>query len=369
VKVKPNRLPLLGRLPLLALGIVALVCGVWGGLIRLPLNLPLPANNANWITYHGPLMVCGFLGTVIALERAVGLRHGWTYLAPVLTGLGALALAGGMAGRIGPLLLTLGSALFLAVSCRVVRLQRALFTVTLSVAALTWLVGNLLWLYQWPFNRVVPWWMAFLGLTVIGERLELSRFQKPVPAARPLFLLALSLFLSGVLLSAFFDTAGEQLAGLGLLALAAWLARFDIARRTMKQPGLTRFMAVCLLGGYVWLAVAGLLLIRFAPLESGLRYDPVLHAFFLGFIFAMIFAHAPVIFPAVLQRPVAFSPRFYSHVLLLHLSLLLRVTGDLTGWAAGRQWGGSLNAIALALFLVNTVTAMLWPGATNTLKR
>jgi NAD(P)-dependent dehydrogenase (short-subunit alcohol dehydrogenase family) len=247
----------------------------------------------------------------------------------------------------GPLLLTLGSALFVVVSGRVVQLQRALFTVTLSIAALTWLVGNLLWLYQWPFNRIVPWWMAFLGLTVIGERLELSRFQKPVPAARPLFLVALSLFLAGVLLSAFLEKAGAQLAGLGLLALAGWLARFDLARRTIKQPGLPRFMAVCLLSGYVWLAFAGLLLIRLAPLESGLRYDPVLHAFFLGFIFAMIFGHAPVIFPAVLQRPVAFSRRFYSHVLLLHLSLLLRVVGDLTGWAAGRHWGGILNALAL----------------------
>src|SRR5512146_1282101 len=122
---RPSRL---GRLPLLLLGMAALLCGIWGGLIRLPLLLPLPSNNANWITFHGPLMVCGFLGTVITLERAVGLRTLWTYAAPALTGAGALML---LLGRLGtpPLwLITLGSAVFVAVAGRIVQLQRALFT-------------------------------------------------------------------------------------------------------------------------------------------------------------------------------------------------------------------------------------------------
>jgi hypothetical protein len=67
----------ISRAPLLLLGIASLIAGVWGGLVRLPLNLPLPGGNANWLTFHGPLMVCGFLGTVIGLERAVGLKGLW----------------------------------------------------------------------------------------------------------------------------------------------------------------------------------------------------------------------------------------------------------------------------------------------------
>jgi len=118
----------LGRLPLIALGMFALVCGVWGGLIRLPMALPLPTDHANWITFHGPLMVCGFLGTVIGLERAVGLRHGWTYAAPLLTGAGAFLLAIGLLGKPPVLLITAGSAVFAMVAWRVVLLQRALFT-------------------------------------------------------------------------------------------------------------------------------------------------------------------------------------------------------------------------------------------------
>ena len=72
------------------MGMGCLVAGVWGGLVRLPLNLLLPGDNANWLSFHGPLMVCGFLGTVIGLERAVGLRGWLTYAAPLLTGIGAL---------------------------------------------------------------------------------------------------------------------------------------------------------------------------------------------------------------------------------------------------------------------------------------
>jgi len=351
----------LWRVPLLALGMLSLLTGLWGGLLRLSLNLPLPSDNANWITFHGPLMVCGFLGTVIALERAVGLPHRWTYAAPVLTGAGAATLVAGVLGRPAPLLLTLGSAMFVVVTVRVMQLSRALFTAVVSLGAVAWLTGNVLWLCEWPFHRVVPWWTAFLCLTIVGERLDLSRLQKPERAARPLFVLALVLFLVGVALSAFAPMAGERVMGAGLLGLAMWLARYDIARRTVKQAGLTRFMAVCLLGGYAWLATAGVLMICFAPMPSGVRYDAVLHAFFLGFVFAMIFGHAPVIFPSVLNLPVVFRGRFYAHLVLLHLSLLLRVASDLAAWAPGRQWGGALNGLAIALFLTNTILSLARP--------
>src|SRR3972149_6584847 len=50
---------------------------------------------------HGPLMVSGFLGTLIALERAVALRARWTYIGPLLTSLGGLFLALGVGGEIG----------------------------------------------------------------------------------------------------------------------------------------------------------------------------------------------------------------------------------------------------------------------------
>jgi hypothetical protein len=86
----------LERLPLLLLGFVALIVGTGAGLARLAWTMPSAmAQAAGW---HGPLMVCGFFGVVISLERAVAVGRQWAYAAPLLAGLGtALALHGGSA--------------------------------------------------------------------------------------------------------------------------------------------------------------------------------------------------------------------------------------------------------------------------------
>jgi len=345
------------RVPLLFLGIAALFVAVLGGLARLPVNLPLV--HADWVLLHGPLMVCAFLGTVISLERAVGLPDRWPYAATIILGAAGLHFIAGGPIHYGVWQLVVGSALFFVVTLRVVRLRCELFTVIISLGALTWLVGNVLWLAGGLFPQIVPWWIAFLGLTIVGERIDLGRFQKPTPLARPLFLMALAIFLAGVTVTAFHERRGQQLLGFGLIALGAWLARHDLARRTVRQTGLPRFMALSLLGGFVWLAVSGALFLRFAPLTAGFAHDATLHAFFVGFVFSMIFGHAPVIFPSVLGLTATWRPHFYTHLVLLHASLALRVGGDLGESVLLRQWGGGLNAVALGLFLLNTATALI----------
>jgi hypothetical protein len=153
--------------------------------------------------------------------------------------------------------------------------------------------------------------------------------------------------------------AGVRLLGVGLVATTLWLARNDVARRTIAQRGVTRFMAVALLGGYVWLATGGVMAAMFAPSAPGVLYDATLHAVFLGFVMSMVFAHAPVIFPAVLGVSFRFRPTFYAHVALLHLSLILRVVGDLVDeLGRWRVWGGLLNALAVVLFLANTLSSI-----------
>lgn len=350
----------LGRIVLLALGMASLFAGMWGGLTRLPLNLPLPADNANWITFHGPLMICGFLGTVISLERAVGLGSWWTYLAPVLTGGGAAILLAGQLGHPPLLMITMGSLVFTFVSVRIFQLQRAPHNFLIGVAALAWLAGNVFWVLDHPIDRVLPWYIAFLCLVIVGERLDLSRFQRTTPWAMPALFMVLTILGVGVAGSTIRQEAGLRLMGSGLFLTSLWLGRFDIARRNLRQPELPRFMAISLLSGYVWLAFSGIIFLVFAPSQSGMLYDAALHSFFLGFIFSMIMGHAPIIFPVVLaMRPIPMCNRFYIHLALLHGSLVLRFMSDLTGWGEGRQFGGVLNAIAVAVFLINTVTSMI----------
>ena len=45
------------------------------------------------------------------------------------------------------------------------------------------------------------------------------------------------------------EALGDRLFAAGLLAIAGWLLKQDIARRTVRGKGLTRYIAVCLLAG------------------------------------------------------------------------------------------------------------------------
>ena len=65
------------------------------------------------------------------------------------------------------------------------------------------------------------------------------------------------------------------------------------------------------------------------------------------------------IFPALLGVPVTFQRAFYGHLILLHLSLILRITGDLFALPVFRNWGGLLNEVAILLFLGLTIHSLI----------
>ena len=342
------------RAPLLALGFVGLLFGVAAGLARMGYRMPDVASTLS--AWHGPLMVGGFFGVVIALERAVAIGRYWAYAAPLAGGFATIALVAA-APAVGAWLLAAASAVLVVASIDVVRRQPALFTLTLAIGAASWLAGNVMWALGAPVFDVVAWWLAFLILTIAGERLELSRFLPPSPLARRVFIAIVAMIVVG--LGAGRTSAGTLLFAAGLLALAGWLSKQDIARRTVRKQGLTRYIAVCLLAGYGWLAVGALTMLvgGFAP---GTRsYDAALHALSLGFVFSMVFGHAPIIFPAVLRVAVPYHPAFYVPLGLLHGSLAVRLIGDASGSFAWTRAGGALNAAALAAFIIGTVTAVV----------
>lgn len=347
----------MGRVPLLVIGMLSMACGVGLGLVRVGWNLPLPWPDQ--LIAHGPLMVGGFLGTLISLERAVALGAAWGYAAPVFIATGALVMDLGSIALLGSWLITTGSLVMAAICGIMLRRQPSLFLVTMTLAAAAWVVGNVQWLQGAAIFRVVFWWLAFLVLTIAAERLELNRVLRQTVAVRVTFVGAIVLVLTGTTAASRWPELGLRVLGLGLVVLTWWLARHDIARRTMRQQGVTRFMAVCLLGGYAWLGVGGILAITTGAATPGVLYDATLHAVFLGFVMSMVFAHAPIIFPAVLGVAMPYRRRFYLHVAVLHLSLVLRLLGDLVdSLGRWRVWGGLLNAIALLLFVANTVSSV-----------
>ena len=79
-----------------ALAGASLVGGIAGGLWRLGVAVPDPLSFAaagQLLLAHGALMICGFLGTVIGIERAVAVKHRWAFAAPLASGTGALRTA------------------------------------------------------------------------------------------------------------------------------------------------------------------------------------------------------------------------------------------------------------------------------------
>jgi len=351
----PSPIPLVARLALLALGMLSLFLGLAGSLVRL--GFAFPAATPELVAFHGPLMVCGFLGTLISLERAVGLGRRWAISAPLATALGSLSLgvAPGAAGLSGILL---GSGVLVATLIAGYRIQPSWSAATLAAGAVWWMLGNVVWLAGLGIPRAIPFWMAFLVLTIAGERLELSRVLQPSPLARFAFGLATALILAGAAASMALSSVALRLLGTGLVALTVWLAIHDIARRSLRKPGLPRFIAVCLLSSFVWLAVSGVLILIFGVPAAGPSYDAILHALFLGFIMAMIFGHAPIIFPVLLARPMRFLPAFYVHLGLLHATLSVRIVGDLAGAPEAVRWGGLLNVVTVLVFVANTVVAV-----------
>jgi hypothetical protein len=345
-----------GRLPLMALAIAALLLGLWSGLLRL--GWMWSGIGSHLPSIHGGLMVGGFLGTLISLERAVAVERRWAYAAPLLTGLGGVALLLNLPIWVGALLISLGSLVTIAIFVVIVRIQPALFTVTIALGTLLWTIGNLLWLSGMAVPQVVLWWASFLIFTIAGERLELSRLLRLTRSVQALFIGASLILIGGLFLTLANHDLGSRVAGAGMLALALWLLRFDIARRRIKAGGLARYIAIALIVGYVWLGVGGLIVLIQGSLWAGPVYDALLHAIFLGFVFSMIFGHAPIIFPAVLGLPIRYSGIFYSHLILLHATLIVRVAGDLLLWMPVRRWAGLLNALVLLLFLVNTILSM-----------
>ena len=357
--MKMSRLYSLGRLPLLALGMVSLAAGVWAGLGKLEW-----VPNGDFSAFpaqHGPLMAAGFLGTLISLERAVALGRAWGYMGPLLSGVGAAALAAAPSAQIGGILSLAGSLAFVFTSLALMRRQSSAFTVILTLGAACLFAGTAFWVFaDWHF-RIVLWWIAFLFLTIVGERFELSQFafasqSAPLKSAAAAFGAA---FIAGAALTSADLLIGVRLCGAAMAFFAAWLLRYDVANRNLRQPGLPGFISACLVPGYAWLLVSGLILAWKAPTESGLLYDAALHAVFLGFAVSMIFGHAALILPAITGFALKYRPSFYAHLALLHAGLLVRVAAGVAGSEPGRRWGALLNALAFVLFLANTVRSAI----------
>ncbi len=340
------------RKPIMAFLFLTLLLAIWAGLNRMGWSLPPLRPNLSGI--HGPLMVSGFLGSLIALERVVALSHGWAYSVPLAGCIGAILLVFDFSA--GPYLLTLSSLGLALIYIPILRRQYAIYTVTMALGAVALLGGNIVWLTGGSIHQSTPWWLAFLILTIAGERLEISRVLKVGKQGKTIFSIVSGVILVGLVVSLYTFASGVRVAGLGFTGISLWLIFFDIARRTVRKEGVTRFIALNLLTGYVWLAAGGVMTIIYGQMAAGFYYDAWIHAIFLGFVFSMIFAHALIILPAVAGISIPYHPVLLGPIFTMQTGLILRVVSDLLLSPTGRLWGGMINGISLLWFLLTLAT-------------
>lgn len=332
---------------------IALLAGLDAALLLL--GLPAPVTTDRLPDIHGVLLVLGFVGTLIALERAVAARRRVGFVAPALLGVGALVLVSPAPLLVGKTLLVAGTAALALLYLPLWRRQRDHAVLVQALGAVAATGAAVLWLGGVPAPLLLPWLAAFVILTISGERLELARLAMGPRAGTMLVLLAAGI-LAAIVGTLLWPRVGAPLLGLVLVVLTGWLAWHDIARATVRSVGLPRLAAVCMLAGYAWLGIAAGIWLTGGPAIDGYRYDAVVHAVFLGFTFSMIMAHAPVILPAVLRRPFPYHAVLYVPVIALQVSLITRVwIGDALAQQQAWLISGALNVLALLSFMVIAV--------------
>lgn len=339
------------------LAMASLVGGTWGGLARV--GWTVPVGEGAVVLQHGGIMVVGFLATVIGIERAVAVRTPSAVLAPAASATAGVTLMLGGPMTVAVALAIISAAAYTWTLFRVWRQQPQVGAVAMLAGAAALLAAAATWLLTGQYAQVIPWWMAFLVLTVVGERLELTRFQRVGRAGIAVGCAMFAALIAGPALVHIDHTSGTVLQGAGMAGAAGWSAMRDPARRTMRAGGIACLAGVGVLIAYTWLTAAGLLLLTYGLRPGTLSYDAVVHSFFIGFVFAAIIAHEPLIAPAVTGVDFVFSRWLYVPLVLLGVGLAGRIGGDLGNLPPLRRSAALIQALALALLLLLTARALV----------
>jgi hypothetical protein len=306
--------------------VLALIMGISGGWIRMGyMGVAFSGTAAS----HGILMVGGFLGMLISLERAMVMKNKIWLLIPLISGLSipALLVLPGWP-TFGPGLLFSASLGLMGIMYLQSLRHPVIYQYVMSMGAVLWMAGNFMLLYAGFVPAAVPWWIGFILFTIVGERLELSKFLPTPNFAKNGLLLLLALFFIGIWIP--FHNNGNWLMGIAAILISFWLLYFDMAKIASKKTGQFKYIGIGLRVGYVWLALHGIVLCFFE--SHALYYDMYIHTFFLGFAFSMIWAHAPIILPMVLNiRENPYHPILWIGWGIFQVSLLGRIMFSLLG--------------------------------------
>lgn len=329
----------LERLPFVILAMLSLITGLLAGLQRIGWNLPIN----NILPDHGAIMVGGFLGTLIILEKIIPLKRNILYVFPIISGASVVLFFIGQPIYSVACLVFASAGLSIIFFIYWIREKSSIYFLMVA-GAICWLTGNILLIIHNFYPVSLPWWMAFVLLIITAERLELMKFLPVSSNQKMIFIGMLLTFVTGCLIS--FHGVGNYLAAFSLVGSSIWLMRHDVVALNLRKKDLPRYVGVALLSGYFALLLSGTFLLILT--EQPLGYDIVVHSFFIGFVFSMIFAHGPIILPGVLgisAKP--YHSIFFIWLAMLHGSWITRAISDITIDMQLRKYSGLISAIAI----------------------
>lgn len=331
--------------------IFSLLAAIWTGWVRIGWSLPI----TNSAAHHGALMVNSLLASLIFLERAVTFQRKWVLLLPLANAVSVLAFAFNKPA-IAHCLFIGASTGFVVMCTYFIYAYREAYYYIFLAGAFCLLAGNIILYRNGSYPGAVNWWMGFLLFTIVAERLELSRFLALNKLKRTLLWFCLAMVLLALLWP--FQSNGNSALSVAIAVTALWLLKYDMAKHSIKVRGQHRYSGLLLITGYVWLLIMAVLLVFQHKLTFG--YDAVLHSFFIGFIFSMIFSHAVIILPAVTRLAVKlYRPVLYVWYALLQVSLGTRIIADVVENTPLRKLAGIANGFSMLLFFASIAVIMV----------
>lgn len=361
---------------LLVFAVIAVITGTLTALNRA--GLPALNQPHDLVAAHGALMVFGFLGTAITLERGVAYHTGgsdsprWGFVAPLLSGLAVVSLfAMGFLPALPPHWTAIPGTLWAASMATLVGVYVGIWqwqnspTLLLQMlGALSGFVSMILWALGWNATVLAPSWMVLLVLTIVGERLELARVSFRGRYVTGTVMVCGVLALVGGFLVLVVRPVGYVLLGLSFTVMLSVMAFNDIARRTWRLPGFTGFMGWAMLMGYFW-GILGSLAWLFVPQTN--LHAPLstfaLDCFDLGLVMSMVIAHVFLIIPAVVERPLAWPKAMWAPLVVLQIGLVFGLVGGLRASSVLSKAASLMEIAALLLMVITMVVAAIIQNA------
>lgn len=298
------------RILILLLAFASLIAGLIAGVSR--------TGYWNLLTYLSPyhflLMTGSFFGTLITLERSVTLHRKLLQSIPFINGLSLIFFLFNYIDE-GILFLMLGGCIMIAMYLYFYFQHKNFENVLFIVSALAYFIGFCYYYIEKNLVPTIRWIEIFFLLTIVAERLELSRFLNVSKLKKQMLLLFI---LFSMLSSLTTNHITDTIFGISILSISVWLILFDVAKINIRKNEPHKFRGWALMLGYYWLFIHGLTFIL-----SFTNYDLQIHSFFLGFIMNMIFAHITIILPAIFKITYQINYKVYYFIWLIFQTILL----------------------------------------------